>query len=229
MKIAILGTGMVGQSLAPILAKKGHKVTIGTRDVKKTLANMESHPFGMPSFGNWHKGHSEIPVATFKQAIGDSELLINATNGFSIIDILKDMPAASFDNKVMLDVANALDFSKGMPPRVSITDTPGASIGETIQSAFPKLRVVKSMNTLTSFAMLNPAAVPGGDSTLFMSGNDAAAKATVLELLQSFGWQDVIDLGDISTAGATELMMPIWLRVWGKLGQTTIFNFKIVR
>ncbi len=229
MKIAILGTGMVGQSLAPTLAKKGHQVVIGTRDVKKTLANMEPHPFGMPSFGQWHKGHSEIPVATFKQAIADSELLINATNGFSIIDILKDVPSASFDNKVMIDLANSLDFSKGMPPRVGVTDKPGVSIGETIQATFPKLRVVKSLNTLTSSAMLNPSVVTGGDSTLFMSGNDAAAKATVLELLQSFGWKDVIDLGDISNAGATELMMPIWLRVWGKLGQSTVFNFKIVR
>ncbi len=229
MKIAVLGTGMVGQSLAPILAKKGHNVIIGTRDVQKTMNNMEPHPFGMPSFGQWYKNHSDIPVATFKEAIATSDLLINATNGFSIIEILKNVPAGSFENKVLLDVANALDFSKGIPPRVSVTDTLGASIGESIQAAFPKLRVVKSMNTLTSYAMLNPAAVQGGESTLFMSGNDAAAKATILELLQSFGWKDVIDLGDISNAGATELMMPIWLRVWGKLGQTTVFNFKIVR
>lgn len=229
MKIAILGTGMVGQNLAPTLARKGHHIMIGTRDVQKTLTKLEPHPFGMPSFGQWHKDHSDIPVATFTEAVANSELLINATNGFAIIDILKAVPSASFDDKVMLDVANALDFSKGMPPRVGITDTPGASIGESLQAAFPKLRVVKSLNTLTSFAMLNPAAIPGGDSTLFMAGNDAAAKGIVLELLRSFGWNDVLDLGDISNAGATELMMPIWLRVFGKLGQSTVFNYKIAR
>lgn len=110
-----------------------------------------------------------------------------------------------------------------------ITDTAGASIGERLQSAYPTLKVVKALNTITAFAMLNPALVPGGDSTLFMFGNDAATKATVLALLQSYGWKDVLDLGDISNAGATELMMPIWLRVWGKLGQSTVFNYKIVR
>jgi 8-hydroxy-5-deazaflavin:NADPH oxidoreductase len=115
-----------------------------------------------------------------------------------------------------------------MPPRVSITDAAGASIGERLQSAYPTLRVVKALNTITAFAMLNPSIVPG-DSTLFICGNDAAAKAEVTSLLQSYGWKDVLDLGDISSSVATELMMPVWLRVWGKLGTNTVFNYKIVR
>jgi 8-hydroxy-5-deazaflavin:NADPH oxidoreductase len=229
MKIAIFGTGMVGQTLALALATKGHQVTIGTRDVAKSLANTQPHPFGMPGFGTWHQAHSEIAVATFADAAAPTELLINATSGAAILDILKDVPAASIDNKIMIDAANALDFSQGMPPRVGISDKAGASIGERLQAAFPQLRVVKALNTITAYAMLNPAAVAGGDSSLFIAGNDAAAKATVTGLLQSYGWKDVLDLGDISNAGATELMMPIWLRVWSKLGQTTIFNYKIVR
>ena len=229
MKIAIFGTGMVGQNLATALASKGHSVTIGTRDVSKSLATTEANAYGMPAFGTWHKANSQIQVATFADAAASSELLINATNGFVILEILQNIPKQNFDSKVMIDAANALDVSKGMPPRVSITDTAGASIGERLQAAFPTLRVVKALNTITAFAMLNPAAVAGGDSTLFMCGNDAAAKATVLELLQSYGWKDVLDLGDISSSGAMELMMPIWLRVWGKLGQATVFNYKIVR
>ena len=168
-------------------------------------------------------------VATFADAAARAELLINATSGAVIIDLLKDISPSSYENKVIIDAANALDFSRGMPPRVMITDTASASIGEGLQSAYPTLKVVKALNTITAFAMLNPALVPGGDSTLFMCGNDAATKATVLALLQSYGWKDVLDLGDISNAGATELMMPIWLRVWGKLGQSTVFNYKIVR
>jgi 8-hydroxy-5-deazaflavin:NADPH oxidoreductase len=145
-----------------------------------------------------------------------------------IFDTLQNMPKQNFDNKVLIDAANALDIFMAMPPRVSVTDTAGASIGERLQAAFPTLRVVKALNTITAFAMLNPAAVAGGNSTLFMCGNDAAAKAKVLELLQSYGWKDVLNLGEISSSGAMELMMPIWLRVWGKLGQTTVFNYKIV-
>jgi 8-hydroxy-5-deazaflavin:NADPH oxidoreductase len=229
MKIAVFGTGMVGQTLSLALTAKGHDVVIGTRDVAASLANTQPHAFGMPGFGTWHQAHTDIAVASFADAAARSELLINATNGRAVLDIMKDVPQASYQGKVMIDAANALDFSKGMPPRVGVTDQAGASIGEQLQAAYPSLRVVKALNTITAYAMLNPAAVPGGDSTLFMAGNDADAKATVLALLQSYGWQDVLDLGDISNAGATELMMPIWLRVWSKLGQKTIFNYKIVR
>jgi 8-hydroxy-5-deazaflavin:NADPH oxidoreductase len=229
MKISIFGTGMVGQTLAAALAGKGHSVTIGTRDVAKSLATSEPNGFGMPAFGTWRQVNPQVQVATFADAAASAELLINATSGDVAIEILKNIPTANYDGKVIIDLANPLDFSKGMPPRVSITDVPGASIGERLQAAYPTLKVVKALNTITAFAMLNPSIIPGGDSTLFMSGNDAGAKATVLALLQSYGWKDVLDLGDISNSGATELMMPVWLRIWGKLGQTTIFNYKIVR
>jgi 8-hydroxy-5-deazaflavin:NADPH oxidoreductase len=228
MKIAIFGTGMVGQTLAAALAHKGHSVTIGTRDVNKSLATSEPNSFGMPAFGTWHKANEKIEVATFADAAARGELIINATAGVAILEILKNVPTAAIGNKVMIDAANALDFSKGMPPRVSITDTAGASIGERLQNAYPALRVVKALNTITAFAMLNPSILPG-DSTLFICGNDAAAKAEVTSLLQSYGWKDVLDLGDISSSVATELMMPVWLRVWGKLGTNTVFNYKIVR
>jgi 8-hydroxy-5-deazaflavin:NADPH oxidoreductase len=229
MKIAILGTGMVGQTLASALVAKGHQVTIGTRDVQKTLATSEPNAFGMPAFGTWHRANQGIQIATFADAIASAVLLINATNGFAILELLKSVPPKAYEAKVMIDAANALDFSKGMPPRVGISDIAGSSIGEKLQANFPSLKVVKALNTITAFAMLNPALVPGGDSTLFMCGNDAAAKAQVLDLLKSFGWRDVLDLGDISNSVATELMMPIWLRVWSTLGQTTVFNYKIVR
>jgi 8-hydroxy-5-deazaflavin:NADPH oxidoreductase len=229
MKISIFGTGMVGQTLAAALISKGHSVTIGTRDVAKSLATSEPNGFGMPAFGTWKKANPQVEVATFADAAANAELLINATSSDVIIEILKKIPKSSYDSKTIIDAANALDFSKGMPPRVSITDTAGASVGERLQAAYPTLKVVKALNTITAFAMLNPSIVPGGDSTLFMCGNDAGAKATVLTLLQSYGWKDVLDLGDISNSGATELMMPVWLRVWNKLGQTTIFNYKIVR
>jgi 8-hydroxy-5-deazaflavin:NADPH oxidoreductase len=182
----------------------------------------------MPGFGTWHQAHSHIALATFADAAAGSEFIINATKGTVVLDILEAVPTSATAGKVMLDAANPLDFSHGMPPRVAITDTPGASLGERLQAAHPQLRVVKGLNTLTAALMLNPAGVPGGGS-LFIAGNDAAAKASVVALLQSFGWQDVLDLGDITAARATELLMPLWLRVWGTVGSAAPFNFKVVR
>jgi 8-hydroxy-5-deazaflavin:NADPH oxidoreductase len=228
MKIAIFGTGMVAQTLALALHAKGHTVTLGTRDVQQARANTQPHPWGMPGFGTWYQANSSIALATFADAAASSEFIINATKGTVVLDILKGVPASAINGKVLLDASNALDTSQGMPPRVTITDTAGASIGERLQAAYPQLRVVKGLNTLTAPLMLNPTGVAGGDSTLFIAGNDAAAKATVVALLQSYGWTDVLDLGDITAARATELMMVVWFRLWAKMGSTP-FNYKIVR
>jgi hypothetical protein len=113
-----------------------------------------------------------------------------------------------------------------MPPTLFVKDTD--SLAEQLQRAFPATRVVKSLNTLTAHLMAHPKDLAGGDSTVFVSGDDAAAKATVTALLREFGWTDVLDLGDLSTARGTEMLLPIWLRLWGALG-TPNLNFKIVR
>ena len=228
MKIAILGTGMVGQTLAVALAAKGHDVVIGTRDVAKTLASTEPNGYGMPAFGVWHKDHSNISVASFADAARRGDLLVNATGGGVSLDVLAQADTGSVGNKVLIDIANDLDFSQGMPPVSRGTDTPGAGLAEKIQAAYPNLRVVKTLNTMNALVMVNPGVVAGGDSTVFMSGNDAAAKAVVHDILQSFGWKDIMDLGDISSSRGTEMLMPIWLRSWKVIGQTP-FNFKIVR
>lgn len=228
MKVGVLGTGMVGQILAAALQAKGHDVVIGTRDVAKTLASTQPNAFGMPAFGVWYKDHSNIRVSSFLEAARHGDLLVNATSGGVSLDVLAQAEAASLGNKVLMDIANDLDFSKGMPPTSRGTDVAGAGLAEKIQAAYPKLRVVKTLSTMNAFVMVNPGLVAGGDSTVFMSGNDAAAKALVQEILQSFGWKDIMDLGDISSSRATEMLMPIWLRVYGVLGQTP-YNFKIVR
>jgi 8-hydroxy-5-deazaflavin:NADPH oxidoreductase len=228
MKIAILGTGMVGQTLAVALAAKGHDVRIGTRDVAKSLASTQPNGYGMPAFGVWLKDHTDIKVDTFAQAAQWGDLVVNATNGAVSLEALAHANAGSLGNKVLIDVANDLDFSKGMPPASRSSDVAGTGLAEKIQTAHPNLRVVKTLNTMNAHVMLNPGLVAGGDSTVFMSGNDADAKAVVKDLLQSFGWKDIMDLGDITSSRATEMLMPIWLRAWGVLGQTP-YNFKIVR
>jgi predicted dinucleotide-binding enzyme len=130
------------------------------------------------------------------------------------------------NGKILVDTSNPLDFSKGMPPSLTVCNTD--SLGEQIQRAFPQVKVVKTLNTVNAFLMVNPALVPG-DHDLFVNGNDPEAKATVTGILKDwFGWKSVLDMGDISTARATEMLMPFWVRMWGVL-QTPMFNYKIVK
>ena len=133
--------------------------------------------------------------------------------------------AENLAGKPILDIANPLDFSAGFPPTLFVKDSD--SLGEQVQRAFPEAKVVKTLNTLTASLMVNPKSL-GASSTVFVSGDDAEAKATVVALLESFGHDDVIDLGPLETARGTEMLLPIWLRLMGALG-TAQFNFKIVR
>jgi predicted dinucleotide-binding enzyme len=224
--IGILGTGMVGQVVGAALAAKGHTVMIGTRDVQKSLATSEPNAYGMPAFGVWHKENQHIKVGTFAEAAKFGEVLVNATNGLASLDALKAAGTDNLGNKILIDIANELDFSKGIPPKALANDT--RSLGEDIQKAFPNLKVVKTLNTMNAFVMVNPALVKGGDSTVFINGNDAGAKAQVSEILKSFGWQDIMDLGDITASRAVEMLLPVWLKSWGVIGNTP-FNFKVVR
>ena len=226
MKISILGTGMVGRSLAAKLTELGHAVVMGTRDVAITLAESKTGVFGEPPFSAWQKQNHTIRLDTFAKAAAHGELVINATRGTISLDALRLTGAENLNGKVLLDIANELDFSKGMPPRSLAKDE--ESLGERIQKAFPNTKVVKSLNTMRADVMVNPTAIANGDHTVFVSGNDAEAKRVVVELLQSFDWKDIIDLGDITSARGTEMLLPIWLRLWGTLG-TPDFNFKIVR
>ena len=123
-------------------------------------------------------------------------------------------------------MANPLDFSKGMPPTLSVCNDD--SLGERIQRAFPEAKVVKTLNTLTAALMVNPVQLAGGDHHLFLSGNDKDAKEKAVELLKTFGWKNFIDLGDITTARGSEMVLALWIRLWGSL-QTPMFNYKIVR
>ncbi len=226
MKTAVLGIGMVGQALAGRLAELGHEVAVGTRDVAATLARTEPDRMGNPAYAVWAQSHPQIQLATFADAAAGAELVVNATNGAASIAVLTAAGRANLAGKALLDIANPLDFSAGFPPTLFVKDTD--SLGERIQREFPELRVVKGLNTLNANLMVNPGQLAGGQHTVFVSGNDADAKKTVIGLLESFGHTDVIDLGDITTARGTEMVLPIWLRLMGALN-TPMFNFKIVR
>jgi predicted dinucleotide-binding enzyme len=226
MNIAVLGTGMVGQAIAARLHALGHAVTVGTRDPRATLARTEPDGMGNPGVGTWAEQHPEIAVATFADAAAGAELVVLATLGSATLDILALAEADNLAGKVLLDISNPLDFSAGMPPTLFVSNDD--SLGEQVQRAYPDAKVVKALNTMNAYLMADPKQLAGGDFTDFVSGNDADAKAVVIELLHAIGHTDVIDLGDITTARGTEMMMPIWIRLWNALG-TPMFTFKIVR
>ena len=224
MKIGIFGTGIVGQTLAGALAAKGHEVMIGTRDPQATLQRSSTRG---PAFRDWHLSHQMVKLGTFADAARFGEVILNATSGSGALPALEGAGAEALDDKILLDLSNPLDFSKGFPPTLTVSNTD--SLAEVLQRAFPRVRLVKTLNTTTAALMVNPAAVGGGDHTMFVAGNDTEAKSKVKGWLgEWFGWRDVIDLGDVSNARGMEMLLPIWTRLYGALG-SPMFNFRIVR
>ena len=215
MKIGIFGTGMVGSTIGTKLVQLGHEVKMGSR----TPDN--------PKAVEWTNANgAKASHGTFADAAVFGEMLFNCTTGLNSIDALKLAGEKNMNGKVLVDIGNPLDFSKGMPPSLSICNTD--SLAEQIQRTFPNLKVVKTLNTVNCKVMVNPSLVHG-DHDMFICGNDAAAKEIVVKVLKDwFGWKSVIDLGDIISARAMEMMLPIWLRLMGVFN-TGNFNFKIVK
>jgi len=226
MRLGILGTGVVGKTLAARLADLGHEVMVGTREPEETLSRTEPDQYGNPPFGTWQQKHPEVKLGSFGEAAIHGEMVVNATAGTVSLETLDMAGEENLSGKVLIDISNPLDFSKGMPPTLSVSNTD--SLGEQIQRRFGEAKVVKTLHTMNAYLMVDPAQLGGGDHTVFVCGDDAEAKERVTELLRSFGWTDIIDLGDISMARGTEMLLPIWLRLFGSL-QKPLFNFKIVR
>jgi predicted dinucleotide-binding enzyme len=214
MRIGILGTGTVGQTLGTRLVQLGHDVKLGSR----TGTNEKA--------AKWVTGAGEHAThGTFADAAVFGEMVFNCTGGVVSLAALNDAGAENLKNKVVVDVSNPLDFSRGFPPTLTVCNTD--SVAEQIQRAFPEAKVVKALNTMTAPLMVNPTAIPG-DHDVFLCGNDADAKARVTELLRSFGWRVILDLGDITAARGMEMILPIWLRLMGTF-KTPMFNFHIAR
>jgi 8-hydroxy-5-deazaflavin:NADPH oxidoreductase len=216
MKFGVLGTGMVGKTLAGKLVELGHEVTMGSR----RAGNETAIEWVAAAGDQAHEG-------SFADAAAFGEVVVNATNGAGSLSALEAAGADNLIGKVLIDVANPLDFSGGMPPSLTICNTD--SLGEQIQRAYPGAKVVKALNTVNADVMIDPGSVPG-DHAIFVSGNDESAKSAVIDLLGSFGWprEAVVDLGDISTARGTEMYLALWIRLMGSLG-TPQFNIAISR
>ncbi|HVM06804.1 MAG TPA: NAD(P)-binding domain-containing protein [Acidimicrobiales bacterium] len=216
MHVAVLGTGMVGRTLATRLVALGHRVTMGSRRA------------GNEAAAAWAAGAGEAAAeGSFADAAARGDLVVNATAGTASVAALVSAGADNLAGKVVVDVANPLDVSAGLPPTLSVCNTD--SLGEQIQRRFPSARVVKTLNTVNCEVMVDPSLVPGSH-TMFVAGNDAPAKADVRALLESFGWpaDDIVDLGDIAGARGMEMYLPLWLRFWQATG-TGHLNVKLAR
>ncbi len=215
MKYAVLGTGMVGHSLAGKLIALGHEVRMGARsaDNPKAVAWADEH-------GD-RAGHG-----TYADVADWAERVVVAVNGARLLEVADAVGAAPVAGKTVIDVTNPLDMSKGMPPTLIPELSNTTSAGEELQRALPGARVVKTLNTMNHQLMVEPARLTGAHD-VFLCGDDADAKADVLGLLKEFGWPAPIDLGGLAAARGMEGMMPFWLRLWGVQGNAN-FNYRIV-
>jgi len=215
MKIGFIGSGNAAKTLGRSLAKAGHDVKLGARTPEKLNAWLVQ----------LQQQDERVSVGTVQEAAAHGDILFNATPGTASLEALSDLGAQALQGKVLVDIALPLDFSNG---ELTLTVANTDSLGEQIQRAFPDTKVVKTLNTVSSAIMVNPLSVANGQHDLFISGNDSDAKRIVTALLkESFGWESVIDLGDISSARGTEMLLALSSRVYQSLGHMN-FNFRIV-
>ncbi len=215
MKIAVLGTGVVGQTLGTALVALRHEVRLGSRAARN------------PQALEWATTNGQADGAgTFGEVAAWAEVVVNATNGAASVQLLSEI-ADQVGSSVLIDVSNALDFSNGFPPTLSVVNDD--SLGEQIQRALPEARVVKALNTLNADLMLHPAGL-AEPTDLFIAGDDPAAKDVVRDLLTSAGWLpgNIHDLGGIEASRGPEMWLPLWLRLMGSTGSAG-FNIHVVR
>jgi 8-hydroxy-5-deazaflavin:NADPH oxidoreductase len=203
MRIAVIGSGHAGGTLAAAWARAGHDVVIGSRNPTITAV-------------------AGVPVDTIPGAAAGAEVVVNATPGMESVALLTSQPDGWLDDVVLLDVGNADDGA-------GVLAYPRGSLAEELQAAFPRARVVKSLNTMECTVMVNPRLLPE-PTTVFLSGDDAGAKRVVAGLLSDLGWHDsqLLDLGALRTARATEHMIPLYYALRDALG-TPDFNYRVVR
>ena len=214
-RYGVLGTGTVGQTIATKLHELGHEVRMGSRQAGGEKATA------------WAGGAGErAGEGDFAAAAEFGEVIVNATAGSASLAALEQAGISNLAGKVLIDIANPLDTSQGMPPTLAfVNDT---SLAEEIQAALPETRVVKTLNTVTASVMVDPGQL-SEPTDIFLSGNDEAAKSEVTLLLEEFGWtaDRIRDLGDISTARGPEMYLALWIRLWGAIGSAG-FNIRVV-
>ena len=204
--------GLVPPLTRARLAELGHDVMIETRAAEK--------------LSGWQSSNQKVVIGSFAETAAHGEMVFNATNGAASLNALSLAGEGNLAGKILVDVSNPLDFSNGFPPSLTVFGTD--SLAEQIQRTFPATRVVKTLNTVTARVMTHPLEVANGDHHVFVSSDDLDAKMQVTDLLRSFGWIHIFDLGDLSTARGTEAYLLLWVRLYGSMN-TGMINIKIMK
>jgi predicted dinucleotide-binding enzyme len=215
MKVGVLGTGMVGEAIAGRLASLGHEVVMGAREA----ANPKARAWAQRAGGRASSG-------SFVDAAAFGDVVFSCTLGSAVIEALRAARRENLRGKVLVDVSNPLEVRPGAPPTL-FTAAAGDSLAERIQAEFPEARVVKALNMVNAEVMGHPERL-GGETDVFVAGNDGPAKKRVAEILREFGWKSILDLGDLSAARGMEAYLLLWLRLSAALG-TAHLNIKVVR
>ncbi len=219
MNIGVLGTGMVGETIATALTEKGYNVRMGSRTANNEKATV------------WVQKSKNASQANFNDAAAFGEMVFLCLNGEHALDAVRSIETKNVAGKIVIDATNPLDFSKGMPPGLLDGLSNSNSLGEEIQKALPDAHVVKVLNTVNSNVMVNPKLVNNGDHSLFLCGNDADAKNKVKQfLVDTFGWkaENILDLGGIQSARVTEAYVPLWVSLMQAVA-TPMFSIKVVK
>ncbi|MFD7628249.1 NADPH-dependent F420 reductase [Streptomyces sp. NPDC059851] len=237
MKIAVLGTGGGARPHAARLAGLGHEVFVGTRDPRATTARTEPDMMGNPPFRTWLAEHPGLTLLPFGEAAAAAdEVVINGIDGHSAVAALSAISGA-LAGKTLIDYAVPYVYDPdvehpwptpwGVMPMMEPCDTD--SLGEQIQRALPRTKVVKSFVTQEQATVVDPKAVGGGAHTMFVAGEHADAKQHAVDLLEAYGWEDVLDLGPLVSARGMEMYAHLHSAIGLALGFGTHFGIKVVR
>lgn len=214
MKIGVIGSGEVGQTLGTAFLAEGHDVMLGTRDPEKDTVK------------KWKSENPKGQTGTFDATARFGELLILCVAGGVAESAVQQAGVANFAGKVVIDTTNPI---AGPPPATGVlqffTDL-NSSLMEKIQELIPDASVVKAFNSVGNAAMYKPQ-LPGGPPTMFICSNDAAAKTTVTDILTSFGWETE-DMGGASAARAIEPLCILWC-IPGFLHNSWNHAFKLLK
>jgi 8-hydroxy-5-deazaflavin:NADPH oxidoreductase len=198
---------------------------MGTRDVSKTMSKEDNDAMGNPPVKVWLSQNPKVKLVSLGEAAKHGEMIVLAVKGEHALESLRMAGEQNLNGKILIDITNPLDFSRGMPPSLLVSNTD--SLGEQIQRAFPKVKVVKTLNTVNAILQAEPSKLANGEHHIFMGGNDSAAKEEVVKLMTQYGWKNIIDLGDIKSSRGAEMMLIIWVNLLSTL-KTPMFNFRIV-
>ena len=194
MKVGVIGSGVVGQTLAAGFLKHGHEVAIGTRDPAKLK--------------DWQAKNKGASVKSFAEAAAFGDVVVLAVAGDAALDALKQVGAAALKGKTVIDACNPIGGGPPVNGVLSFFTTYKESLMERLQKAYPEAHFVKAFNSVGNGQMINPH-FPGGRPTMFICGNDKVAKTTVARILDQFGW-DTEDMGAIEAARPIEALCMLW-------------------